>query len=439
MIPAISSQIQKVIAENPNLRVPPAEMNKCREIAKMYLQKEPSRSWFIKRAIVSTVHAFLVALERFLMKIGLLHLFQEVVSPAEIDAKGNDMILLSTIFSTLTTTLIPVLGPSVGGLCIGGIAGTLLLLSFSYPWWRPFPTCMPRVENWTEKFANGEFEAVDTNKELLDKIANSLKCSPVLLVGKEGSGKTETIKAFVNAIDRGDYPQLSGNQVFYVNTADLLNSIEWVPLAHSPLSYLSHVIDGHREKIIFVFDQIHLSCDLRGEFPAEQLKTMLDFPKNHFPKFIGIADQEKAEKVLETNPGFINRFRTLILDPSIEEKIKVLTLMKMKLAPDMLVDDNIYRLIAEKSSSLRDAIRILKRSMELVSTEFLEERQSLMQMKQYMYSLLSTDEKRFAALHNELVPKLEKTLILKSKNSGIELVLNESIVKRILPKENSSP
>lgn len=434
MIPAISYQIQRTIAENPTLKVSRDEIEKCAVIARTHLHYQPKQEWLIKKAIASSIHIFLVALERFLMKLGLIHLFQKVVSPDEIDSKGQDMIFLSTLFSTLTTTVVPVLGPYQGGMMIGGIILSLLGLSLTHPLWRPFPSCIPRVENWTEKYQKGELEVGFERKAFLDEIAKAINHSPILLLGKEGAGKTEIVRELVQAIDRGDYPELSGNQVFYVNTADLLSFTTWLPSAHSPLSYLSQAIDGHRDKIIFVFDQIHLSLRLKG-YLAEQFKTMLDFPKAHFPKFIGIAEFEETPKA-----SFAQRFRQIRIETNKNEIAKILTKTRMKLAPDMLVESDIDKLIAEKTKSIRDAISVLERCIEKVTSEFQEERQLLWKMKQQMYtlSLNHSDEKSFAALNKILIPKLEEKLILKAKDAGVALVLNEAIVDQVIQEANLS-
>ncbi|HSX14067.1 MAG TPA: ATP-binding protein [Chlamydiales bacterium] len=439
MVNLISAQIQRVLVENPEIKATQEEIQKCASIAKLYIPEVRTQQWFIVRSIHSSIHSFLVALERFLMKLGLIHLFQKVVSPEEIDAKGQDMILLSTIFSTLTTTLIPLLGPYQGGLMIGGVMASFLALSITYPLWKPFPSCMPRVENWTEKYQNGEMDIGYKRNALLDKIAESLRTSSVLLVGKEGVGKTEAVKELISAIEGGAYPELSGSQVFYVNTADLLSHTDWIPHAHSPLSYLSQAIDGHREKIIFVFDHIHFSCRFRATL-AEQFKTMIDSPQNHFPKLIGITDIEKMKQMEKNNRGFIQRFRQIQIQESKTEEIaKILTSVKMRMAPDMLADPSVYQSIAKKSMNIRDAISLLRRAIQKVSTQFSEERQLLWKMKQEMYalSLKGTDEKAFAALNRVLIPALEEKLISKAKESSVSLVLNEAIVEQVLSEDHS--
>lgn len=430
MLAPISQQIQRTLEEHPTLTITHAEIEKCSEIAKICLPRIPKQDWLIKKAIALGLHTFLVALERFLNKLGLIHLFQKVVSPDEIDSKGQDMILLSSIFSTLTTTIIPVLGPYHGGMMIGGIFLSLFGLSATHSLWRPFPSCMPRVENWTEKYQKGELEVGYERKDLVGEIAQSILTSPVLLIGKEGSGKTEIVRELVQAIDRGDYPHLQDTQVFYVNTADLLSYTSWIPNAHSPLSYLSKAIDGHRNRIIFVFDQIHLSLHVKGCL-AEQFKTMLDFPKSHFPKLIGIAE---CEETLKANIGFTHRFRQIRIETSKDEIANILMQKRLTFAPDMLVECKIEKLIAEKTQNIRDALDVLQRCMEKVSSEFTEERQLLWKMKQQMYalSLSHSDDKSLAALNKILIPKLEETLIAKAKAEGVALVLNEALVDQVI-------
>jgi GTPase SAR1 family protein len=430
---SISSQINRVLLEYPNLRAPSAEMQKCASIAKSYFSYAP-QGLVVKRIFSSSVRSLLVALERFLMKLGLLHLFQKVVSPEEIDAKGQDMILLSSIFSTLTTTIIPVLGPYHGGMLIGGIFLTLLSFSITYPLWRPFPSYLPRVENWTEKYESGQLEVGLERKDIVEKLARCLKTSPVMIIGKEGVGKTEIVKSFVQNIHQRKYPEFEGSKVFYLNTADLIHNTDWLPNAHSPISYLSQAIDGHRHQMIFVFDEIHLAHRFKETICA-QIKTTLDSPKTTFPKFIAISDIEEYKQL---TPGFKQRFRIIHLNqPSRDEIVRIL---EAKLFPDIIADRDALHRIAENSQNLNEAIYLLKKCMEKVSIHFKEERKMLEDMKKQMYrsSLNKDEEKVFAALHQILIPQLEQRLIQKAKESGFEIVLSLKIVDQVVLEENST-
>lgn len=432
MANSISSQIQRVHLEHPNLQAPSKEMQKCAIIAKSYFAHLPQRG-SVKKIVATSIHSLLVALERFLMKLGLLHLFQKVVSPDEIDAKGQDMILLSTLFSTLTTTLVPALGPYYGGMLISGFVLSLLSLSITYPLWRPFPSCLPRVENWSEKYASGQLEIGVERKEIVEKLAHCLKLSPVLIVGKAGVGKTEIVKSLVQQIEQGAYLEFQGSKVFYLNTADLVNHTDWLPRAHSPISYLSQAIDGHRDKMILVFDDIHLSHRLK-ETISVQIKMTLDSPKTNFPKLIGITDIEEYKMLSDS---FKQRFRVIHMsEPSSDEVARIL---EAKTPPDIIADPNVFKLIAERSKNLNEAIYLLKRCVEKVSDHFKEERQMVVHMKEHMYrsSLKKGEEKEFAALHEILIPQLQQTLIQKASERGFQIVLNAAIVEQVYQEENS--
>ncbi|MFI5343392.1 MAG: AAA family ATPase [Chlamydiales bacterium] len=467
----VKAYIQRVVAEGTTKTVNvaqlakalsldchlPEEIKKCVLEAKYTLSPIHRNHSYLKETISSLIHSFFVALERFLMKLGLIHLFKPYVSPSEIDAKGQDMILLSTIFSTLTTTLIPLLGPVHGGMVIGAIMASLLGLSLLYPLWRPFPTCLPRVENWTEKNHKGLLQIGNERKAVLDQMVEAMISSqPLLLVGKLGVGKTEIIKTLVQAIERGDYPALSGCQVFYVNMADLLSYTDWVPSAHSPLSYLSEAIEGNREKIIFVFDQIHLSCQPSSKtFLSDQLNTMLDRPEDNFPHMIGITTHADFQEFYKTHASFAQRFhRIAIGETSDEETAHILAQRRAKISPEMLVEKSIDRTIVEKTkAAFRDtavmpkmAISILSRCIQKVSPQFLEERQYLWKIKKQMYELAlkitagagESEEKAFFILNQMLIPALEEKLIANAHSLGIKLVLDEALVDQVIREEQKN-
>ena len=110
---------------------------------------------FGKRDIISRMlHQFFVAMERFLKRIGLLDLLEPAMGPKENEVKKTQTLLLSTIATWLSTTLISSLGPLHGGLITAGIVGFLSVFVLSYPLWKPFPSFLPKVENWTDDTRN---------------------------------------------------------------------------------------------------------------------------------------------------------------------------------------------------------------------------------------------------------------------------------------------
>ena len=110
--------------------------------------------------------------------------------------KGQKVMMLIGLFSLLSAVLIPVLGPALGGMIVGGALLGIAALSLIYPYSRPAPTFLPLAQNWTQLYEKGQLPVVSGRKESVDEIAATLiggkgvKMHP-MLIGKSGVGKTE--------------------------------------------------------------------------------------------------------------------------------------------------------------------------------------------------------------------------------------------------------
>ncbi len=300
-------------------------------------------------------HSFFVALESFLKSLGLIDLFKPVVGVYDEETKSQKMILLSTLFSTLATTAIPLMGPIPGGLAVGGFFSLLIALSFLYPLWKPLPNYLPKIENWTEKYGMGILESGDIRKQLLDQIVESLKSSQydhsqVMLVGKPGVGKTELVKTLVQAIANGDYPEFKGYQVFYINAADLMSCTDWVPKTQSILSFFSDAFGRYRNQIIFVIDQMQIiASNENSAYLPEQLHGMFDRSKESFPHVIGIATESGFRELEKTQAGFSERFHCIPIQPmNNDETLHILRYTILKISPEIFVDEDTLRLLLKK-------------------------------------------------------------------------------------------
>lgn len=345
---------------------------------------QPTQKKWIRNPVRSPVHSFFVALESFLKSLGLIDLFKPVISTQDVETKGQQMVLLSTLFSTLTTTFIPLMGPMAGGVAIGGIFLSLVLLSATYSFWRPLPNYLPKIENWTEKYATGVLETRDIRRGLLDQIIEGLKFSKqdhlqVMLIGKPGVGKTELVKTLVQTIENGDYPEFKGYQVFHINTADLLSNTDWVPKAQSILSFISDSIEGHRNKIIFVFDQLHRACQPQPKsYLSDQLNTMFDRAKDYFPHVIGVATENDFRELSQEYASFSGRFRCIpVTDTNSEETLHILRHTLLKISPETLIEDQTLKALLSKASEAygpnapmpKTAVRVLSQCIQRASKD----------------------------------------------------------------------
>lgn len=263
--------------------------------------------------------------------------------------------------------LIPIIGAYLSPLIIGGTLLFIATLSLLYPYVKPMPTYLPRAVNWTDLALEGLFHAAEGKKEVLDEIANTLitskkvKTHP-MLIGNSGIGKKQTVKAFVQALVRGDYPELKGKTVFYINTADLINAEGMFESSNSILYKISEAMGRHREDIILVFDRIHLACQDRSTVViGDQLQILLN---DSFPYVIGITTEEECARDIYVNhSAFAGHFKIINLENTSPTKTQeILYSHLLKESPQTLLDQNaLPHLISRTSGQTQPAaaIRIL--------------------------------------------------------------------------------
>ncbi|MFQ5729150.1 MAG: AAA family ATPase, partial [Waddliaceae bacterium] len=212
------------------------------------------------------------------------------------------------------------LGVTMAAPIIGGSFLLIGVLSVIYPHIRPMPFHLPHAENWTKMFLQGklgDLSLVKGRKEVLDAMANTLtknekgesKKHP-LLIGKSGVGKTQTVQAFVQAIERGEYPELKGKKVFYINTPALFDKGD-ILSGGDPLKKIKEAMGRHSDRFILVFDEIHVACEKgKNALLGEKLKKMLD-PHGGFPHVIGITTSGEFLTNNRENDAFVRRFNLI--------------------------------------------------------------------------------------------------------------------------------
>jgi ATP-dependent Clp protease ATP-binding subunit ClpA len=267
------------------------------------------------------------------------------------------IMMLTSLFSILSATMLPLLGAALGGAIIGGVFLVFAVLSIIYPYLRPMPSRLPQGDNWTKKYREGNLQAMPGRKVILDEIAQGLSTSSnikthPLLIGQSGVGKTETVKSFVAAIERGDYPELKGKSVFYFNTADLVNCSERFGEGNKILTKIKKEIGRNRKNVILVFDEIHLACQKKeGSDIGQQLKTLLDPGSDNFPYVIGMTTEEEFYRdIFKNNPAFARRFKRITIDnTNTSETLEILNHTLLQQAPKSLVKEGALHHLLDKS------------------------------------------------------------------------------------------
>jgi len=328
--------------------------------AKYYLETTKSQvSPTLRTRLAAIFDSFIAILESILKAFGIADFFKASESALESEFKGQKIMMLVSLFSMMSTLLLSLIGAELAALSLGGTLLGIAALSLIYPHFKPASAKLPRAENWSQQFREGNLFAAEGRKGTLDDIARTLVASKnakthVMLIGKTGIGKTETVKSFVQAVERGDYPELKGKTIHYINTAELLSSTEMFSNSNKILSQISDAMGRHRENYILIFDEIHIACQKTKDMMlSEQLKTMLDQGKENFPYVVGITTEEEYfREIYVNNAAFARRFKRISIENTEpQETLKILNNALLKKAPKAIVEQGALQALLQKTQA----------------------------------------------------------------------------------------
>jgi len=394
-----------------------------------YLEKIKTRTPTMSAHLSSFLDTACNVLESFLNAFGIAEFFKSAESKSDAKVKAQWMMMLLQFSVLLSTLSLPVFGPGIAGLVVASTMLTIWTLSLIYPHIRRMPSTLPFAENWTRQYQMCDLSAGSGRKETVDEIARTLIASKTvkthpLLIGESGIGKTETAKAFVEAVEKGHYPELKGKQIFYINAAELIGKEDGTRI----LARINEIMGRHRDDIILIFDEIHIVCEKRSNSAfGDQLKTMLDEGPNKFPHFIGITTKEEYYRhIYSENPAFARRFKQIKIDStSMVETLQVLRNTLLKQEPRILVTpDGLERLVektneafgldtAQPASSLKVLSLCIKKTAETQRSPLEQKIEAVRNQIQFHYLKRSKQKSVVEGLERELA-ELE-TLLRREK------------------------
>ncbi len=321
-----------------------------------------SLSPMLKERLLRVLETLQSVLESILDTFGIADFFKQSGEQFESQFKFQKIMALLSFMTLVTSTLLPLLGVETGLPIVGGIFLAISVLSVIYPKIAPKPLVLSEGENWSKRARMRQLDAPTGRDEVVHQIADSLIAGRThpMLVGRSGIGKTETVKAFVNALEAGEFPELKGKRVFYFNTANLVNNREMFGGGNKVLQRISDQLGRHADNVILIFDEVHVACHGTDNVVGEQLKTFLD---ERFKHVIGLTTVSEYEQDIATNAAFARRFTRIDVPSMAESDTKVaLGQYLLKNAPEVVLEkqglDKLIELTDEEAQPL-SALRAL--------------------------------------------------------------------------------
>ncbi len=161
------------------------------EEAKLYLQMTQGKtSPSIRARLSSILDGIISAIESIIKGFGIGVLLKPAESELHADFNSQKIMTLLSLFSMITTMILPILGAAEAGVIIAAILLAISILSILWPFIKPMTTYLPaNAENWTKQIQNG-CPVAQGRKEALNEIADILKMNRhAILVGPSRVGK----------------------------------------------------------------------------------------------------------------------------------------------------------------------------------------------------------------------------------------------------------
>lgn len=371
-----------------------AEVKEQLEAAKHYLEVTNDKIRPTFRALFSSfVDTLLIGVDGLLQAFGIQDFFKPPTSRFDNEFKFQKIMMLLSLFTMLTATLLPLLGVTKGASLVGGSIVLIMVVSLIWPHIRPRPSQLSEGENWSKEIRLCKFKPSGGRKGAMDKIYAALKEKDhPLLIGPSGVGKTQTIACLTKALVEGQYPELKDKEVFYFDTAALVNSVEMFQGGNQILKRIQESIGArHMNSCVLIFDELHVAYR-DNCLMGDQLKILLD---GKIPYFIGLTTAEEYGRFIYTEHAATDRrFVKVEIGNTDDEKTEAIMLDYLLKKGSMLIDDDVIPYILEQTRNAAQpmtALNIIKQCVTKTSKasrlpqedqlEQLEEKRALLQKR----------------------------------------------------------
>lgn len=191
-----------------------------------------------------------------------------------------------------------------------------------------FLTCLNDVAEETNPLIGRENELERTIQILCRKDKNN-----PIHIGEPGVGKTAITYGLARRINEGKVPEpLKGAKIYSLDLGSLLAGTQYRGDLEKRLKRLLNEISKEEKPIIYI-DEIHnlSGAGSTGEGSFDASNMLKPYLADGSIRFIGATTFEEYKKYFEKNKSLVRRFQNVeVLEPSLEETIKILEGLKKK-------------------------------------------------------------------------------------------------------------
>lgn len=225
---------------------------------------------------------------------------------------------------------------------------------------KPCPDNVHPGKNRTSEASKGNIAPIygreETVKKLFDTLEGNTKTRArryPMIRGGTGIGKSDLGNAMAMYLASPDCPkEWKGKKLFVVSTADIVTGG-----AHGKMEHLHHikdVLEGHEEKAILFFTEVHVGFQEKFFFLGQELKTMCDAPGG-FPYMVFATTEKEYMDHIAQDPAFARRLEFFDIKPTSDEVTELIVSdMVAREASDILVSNEAIKEVATVKSQFID-------------------------------------------------------------------------------------
>lgn len=435
--------------------------------AKYYFENSQTvHSPTVKALISDVLEGLIRTLESFIMAFGMAQFFEKPKDKMEGMFKAQHLMMVLSLLGVVTSMIIPLVGPKIGSIVIGGTLLGITGISLIYAKVKPKPKSIANGTAVTDQYDHGLISTSGVRKHVKDQVmavikngSSGFKQHPLVLA-PSGTGKSTLVQDLAVDLRTGVYgEEFKDCAVFSFNSGKLVSQAPAFGGSNESLPNISQEIGRHKNKIFVVLDEVHAFCEADEKKLDEQLKTLLDPNPDSLVYVIGLTTYADYYRAVESkNNALIRRFYKIDMpNTSADETLLIANNYLLKYEPEIIASDGMMKelyiqVIKEFGDSAPQPGTMLNALIQCTSkikisnaTKNEVEHQSFVQAERTAISTSVASESDFAAVSAKVAVKSQNSensieythAELEQKIKELKKLVDEDLEKKRVAKVQS--